>query len=280
MNTTKEMFENECYELYKINWMLRHRYTLTDFVDRLKDNAEMTVDEDGMMAATDGQSARTLIGSAYTTFEDGNGFDGEIWACKDEFLQSEFLDYGYMMHLFESVDNNKALIDYYEKEMINKTEEQTEFDTLVKKLEDAGFTVTGANRIDKTRLNCRWYKTGSFKNPDRSSQPIPLYIRYRGKCIVFEVKDVERCTYCMDDGSHVTFASDVYHGPSFKMLYEHLLKDDHGLKEAVVSKRFLETSNCHIEIIIFMPVGFDQIILKQKFDTITDAMQYVLENIK
>lgn len=41
-----------------------------------------------------------------------------------------------------------------------------------------------------------------------------------------------------------------------------------------------ETSNCHIEIIIFMPVGFDQIILKQKFDTITDAMQYVLENIK
>lgn len=118
MNTVKEMFENECYELYKINWMLRHRYTLTDFVDRLKDNAEMTVDRDGMMAATDGQSARALIDSAYTTFEDGNSFDREIWACKDEFLQSEFLDYDYMMHLFESVDNNKALINYYKKEIL------------------------------------------------------------------------------------------------------------------------------------------------------------------
>lgn len=278
MSTTKEMFENECYELYKIDWMLRHRYTLTDLVDQLKDNAEMTVDEDGMMSATDGQSARALICSAYTTFEDENGFDGEIWTCKDEFLQSEFLDYGYMMHLFESVDNNKALIDYYEKETINRTEKETEFDTLVKKLEDAGFAVSDASRINKNQLNCRWYKTGFFKNPDRSSRSIPLFIRNIDKSIEFEVKGVERCTYCMDDGSNITFASDVYHGPSFKMLYNRLLKNDHGLKKAVVSKKFHETSSCYIEIII--SIGLDKVIPKQKFDTIADAMQYVLENIK
>lgn len=278
MSTVKEMFENECYELYKIDWLLRHRYTLTDLVDRLKDNAEMIVDEDGMMSATDGQSARALIGSAYIDFEDGNGFDGEIWACQDEFLQSEFLDYDYMMHLFKSVDNNKALINYYEKEIISTDKEQTEFDTLVKKLEDAGFTVSGASRINKDQLNCRWYKTGFFKHPDGSSQPIPLYIRHRGQCITFEVKGVERCTYGMDDGSNITFASDVYHGPSFKMLYEHRLKNDQGLKEAIVSNRFRETSSCYIEIIIL--IGIDKAIPKQKFDTITDAMQYVLENEK
>lgn len=53
MSTTKEMFENECYELYKIDWMLRHRYTLTDLVDQLKDIAEMTVDEDRFRACED-----------------------------------------------------------------------------------------------------------------------------------------------------------------------------------------------------------------------------------
>ena len=278
MSTIKEMFENECYELYKIDWMLRHRYTLTDLVNRLKDNAELTVDEDGMMSATDGQSARVLIGSSYTTFEDENGFDGEIWACKDEFLQSEFLDYDYMMHLFESIDNHKALIDYYKKEIINTNKEQTEFDALVKKLEDAGFTVSGASRINKDQLNCRWYKTGFFKNPDGSSQPIPLFIRKEGKLITFKAKGVEHCTYLSDEGNNIVFMSDVYHGPSFKTIYEHILKNDHGLKEALTAERLIEKSSSYINIVVERGIRVQ--VVEQTFETITDAMQYVLKNLK
>lgn len=62
------------------------------------------------------------------------------------------------------------------------------------------------------------------------------------------------------------------------MLYNRLLKNDHGLKKAVVSKKFHETSSCYIEIII--SIWLDKAIPKQKFDTIADAMQYVLKNIK
>lgn len=127
----EEFFEEKCYELYKLDWMLHHDYTLTDLLDRMKDNAEMDVDDDAMSSATDGQSARTLIGASYSEVED-EGFDGgEIWACMEEFLQSEFLDKDYMMHLFSLTNNKKMLTDTYEKMMNGSQQASEKFNTLV-----------------------------------------------------------------------------------------------------------------------------------------------------
>ena len=84
--------------------------------------------------------------------------------------------------------------------------------------------------------------------------------------------------YLSDEGNNVVFMSDVYHGPSFKMIYEHILKNDQGLKEALTAERLIERSSSYINIVVEREMKMQ--VVEQTFDTITDAMQYVLENLK
>ena len=93
-----EYFENLCYNLYKIDWM--RRITPERQMDAIKDWYETTAEEDK---------------STYTfdDFIEDEGYQGELYVCKDEFLGAEFLDSEYMKELL----NNENLYKTYEKYM-------------------------------------------------------------------------------------------------------------------------------------------------------------------
>lgn len=72
------------YEKYKLDWMLRHGYTLEDLVRSLSDCME-EVNEDFVVV--------------FDIWESDYGFGSEIWVCFDEFIDNEYQDKGYMKQL-------------------------------------------------------------------------------------------------------------------------------------------------------------------------------------
>ena len=88
------------YEKYKLDWMLRHGYTLENLVGSLSDCME-DVNEDFV--------------AVFDIWESDYGFGSEIWACFDEFIDNEYQDKGYMTQLLNWEEYEK-----YEEDMKNE----------------------------------------------------------------------------------------------------------------------------------------------------------------
>ena len=73
------------YEKYKLDWLLKHGYTLTDLINELDKMQEENPDDS--------------VSQLFIDWEYGFGFGSEIWACYEEFLDNEYLDMGYMRQL-------------------------------------------------------------------------------------------------------------------------------------------------------------------------------------
>lgn len=87
MNDTKGIREHS-YELYKLDWMASHGYTLQDVADALATLAGFGVPQDELL----------------NEFEQ-DGFDGgSIYASFDEFCDNEYLDMEYMRSLLSKED--------------------------------------------------------------------------------------------------------------------------------------------------------------------------------
>ena len=72
------------YEEYKTEWMLEHGITMSEFV-RVLDNYRTEQEQDG----AEFNSIEDVLDSFET---DSNGFDGEMWACYDEWEENEFFE--------------------------------------------------------------------------------------------------------------------------------------------------------------------------------------------
>ena len=82
------------YEKYKLDWLLKHSYTLVDLLNELD-----SLQED----AEEGTSVSQL----FTDWEYGFGFGSEIWVCYQEFIDNEYLDMGYMKQLLNCEEYEK-----------------------------------------------------------------------------------------------------------------------------------------------------------------------------
>lgn len=82
------------YEKYKLDWMLRHGYTLEDLVSELSD-CMTEVNEDFVVV--------------FDVWESDYGFKSEIWTCFDEFIDNEYQDYGYMKQLLNWEEYEKYM---------------------------------------------------------------------------------------------------------------------------------------------------------------------------
>lgn len=115
---TKEAFEKKCYELYQLEWMMSHGYSLNDLY-----NAMLEYEKDmfapGDFRASDGslsyetEFSEEDLERAGTQAKDhllfGDGFGGGmIWASQDKFLSAEYLDPDYMKWLFETQVDTEA----------------------------------------------------------------------------------------------------------------------------------------------------------------------------
>lgn len=72
------------YEKYRLDWMLKHGYTLTNLMNELDSMQEENED---------------TVSQLFIDWEYGFGFGSEIWVCFDEFIDNEYQDKGYMKQL-------------------------------------------------------------------------------------------------------------------------------------------------------------------------------------
>lgn len=83
------------YELYKIDWKKNHNITYEKEMNNIKDYYKGLVDEDSEYT--------------YEDYLDEFGYNGEIYACFDEFMDMEYEDEEYMQTLL----NDKELFKKY-----------------------------------------------------------------------------------------------------------------------------------------------------------------------
>lgn len=93
----KMSIKNIAYEKYKLDWMLRHGYTLTQLIGELA----------YYMA-----EANEDLETVFDVWEFDYGFGSEIWVCFDEFVVNEYQDKQYMKQLL-----TKEEYDEYRKEV-------------------------------------------------------------------------------------------------------------------------------------------------------------------
>lgn len=88
----------KAYEVFKLQWMINHDFSLTDLVECM----DIMVHED-----QSDSGVRTSLQSLFEDWEFGVGFvGGQIWPCYEEFKQNEYV---------EKSENTFLLISVYER---------------------------------------------------------------------------------------------------------------------------------------------------------------------
>lgn len=85
-----------CYELYKLDWKHSHMITKEIEMDSLKDYFKGTCSFDEC---------------SFAEYLEEFGYDGEIYACYEEFRDNEYLDKEYITEL---LDNDELIEIYYQ----------------------------------------------------------------------------------------------------------------------------------------------------------------------
>lgn len=80
----KEKLFEIAYRKYQLRWMMDHGYDLKQFLTKIQDRIDDGADS---------------IKEAFGWFLSDSGFDGSIWACREEFRETEWNDEGYMESL-------------------------------------------------------------------------------------------------------------------------------------------------------------------------------------
>ena len=65
------------YEKYRLEWMLSHGYSLSDLINRLE------------VYMFDNTDPNDTLNDIFDKWEYDSGFNGELWACYDEWLENE-----------------------------------------------------------------------------------------------------------------------------------------------------------------------------------------------
>lgn len=105
----------KAYQKYQLDWMLSHGKSLDDLMDCMQGWWEDDETREWCSPKT-----------AFADFEKA-GFDGELWACFDEFLESEYLDIPYMRRLLTAKEFEEYLQDQQEKASIAAFRDEFDF---------------------------------------------------------------------------------------------------------------------------------------------------------
>lgn len=88
-------FKKRCYELYQLDWMMTHNYSLQDAFNVLKKGYE----EACLFGNIGGGSSPDEDFNTIEEYFEEQGFGGEIFACEEEFYDCEYQDEDYMRYL-------------------------------------------------------------------------------------------------------------------------------------------------------------------------------------
>ncbi|MBQ6415196.1 MAG: hypothetical protein IJJ65_02985 [Butyrivibrio sp.] len=111
----KANFEDRCYKLYQLEWMMSHGYSLDDlykvmlkYEQDMFDPNDFAYGDEGTMRIDESDLERAAMQARdIFLFEQGFGHS-QIFACKEEFLDAEYQDAAYMKWLFETQVDEEA----------------------------------------------------------------------------------------------------------------------------------------------------------------------------
>ena len=99
-----EAMHKRLNELYQLDWMMSHGYSLRDLINCLGEIQE--------------EEREGNINDLFEKFESDMGFGcASLYVCFAEFMVSEFLDPNYVKHLCDSDMNGEALYQLYISEV-------------------------------------------------------------------------------------------------------------------------------------------------------------------
>lgn len=111
----KRAFEHQCYEIYRLYWMLSSEKPLKELTDAIHVLAAELVGIDPVSAMTAGDSARYLTEKEKQAFIRDHGFCGVFSASEEEFLGKEFRDPGYMKTMLSVRSNAAEMWEFYQE---------------------------------------------------------------------------------------------------------------------------------------------------------------------
>ena len=92
---TEMEFKRRCYELYQLDWMMTHGYSLQDAFNVLREGYVEGCAEGDI----DGGTGCDDDFDYMEEYFEEQGFNGSIFACEEEFYDCEYQDVEYMEYL-------------------------------------------------------------------------------------------------------------------------------------------------------------------------------------
>lgn len=128
MNT--EEMRHRLYELYQLDWLSSHRYSVMDVVEEISEciMERISIEMNSPHSDYDVGQGQRIGGRRYekdttdiyreevAAWSRDGGFLGEIWASFNEFLDTEYTDIDYMLNLIKRDTDERVLRQLYAEE--------------------------------------------------------------------------------------------------------------------------------------------------------------------
>ena len=102
---TIEQARQRIYELYQLDWLMSHGYSILDVVRGMTAEA---IEADRLDEGTD--SIPEMVDLGINTWMESVGLGGACWACYDEFFDSEYQDASYIKSLVKRQSRDSAIL--------------------------------------------------------------------------------------------------------------------------------------------------------------------------
>ena len=91
--TSMENLIDTYYAMYKTQWLLLHNHTIDDIIQQVQDFVAENYDRESVESCLG-----TFIVDAFQEWEKDCGFNGEIYVCREEFVNTDFILTGCYTH--------------------------------------------------------------------------------------------------------------------------------------------------------------------------------------
>ena len=102
---TIEQVRQRIYELYQLDWLMSHGYSLLDVVRGM---AAEAIEADRLDEGMD--SIPEMVELGINAWMESVGFSGACWACFDEFFDYEYKDASYIKSLIKRQPRDAAIL--------------------------------------------------------------------------------------------------------------------------------------------------------------------------
>lgn len=102
---TIQQARQRIYELYQLDWLMSHGYSLLDVVRGMVAEAiEVDREDDGI------DSIKQNVECGIHTWMESVGIGGAFWVCYDEFFDYEYKDVSYVKSLVKRQSRDSAIL--------------------------------------------------------------------------------------------------------------------------------------------------------------------------